>query len=187
MDDAASRALVTKPMMDKFGYDVYGTELGKQAVDRLLDLSGRNPAYLMRLCNEMFMYYTDKEKCPRTQLLLSDVNAMVQEYTGELLLSDFDILLMEDGDDAVDAEKRITYHYLKSAALLSLASYDKRTADSSEITRGLTRDFGYTISEIEKTRNILEARRVISITNGGRVKINTGLFSEYIQQKNGLR
>ena len=187
LDDAASRALVTKPMMDKFGYDVYGTELGKQAVDRLLDLSGRNPAYLMRLCNEMFMYYTDKEKCPRTQLLLSDVNAMVQEYTGELLLSDFDILLMEDGDDAVDAEKRITYHYLKSAALLSLASYDKRTADSSEITRGLTRDFGYTISEIEKTRNILEARRVISITNGGRVKINTGLFSEYIQQKNGLR
>ncbi len=187
LDDVASRALVTQPMMDKFGYDVYDTELGKQAVDRLLDLSGRNPAYLMRLCNKMFMYYTDKEKCPRTQLLLSDVNAMVQEYTGELLLSDFDILLMEDGDDAVDAEKRITYHYLKNAALLSLASYDKRTADSSEITRGLTRDFGYAIAEIEKTRNILEARRVISITNGGRVKINTGLFSEYIQQKNGLR
>lgn len=187
LDDVASRALVTQPMMNKFGYDVYGTELGKQAVDRLLDLSGRNPAYLMRLCNKMFMYYIDKEKCPRTQLLLSDVNAMVQEYTGELLLSDFDILLMEDGDDAVDAEKRITYHYLKNAALLSLASYDKRTADSSEITRGLTRDFGYAIAEIEKTRNILEARRVISITNGGRVKINTGLFAEYIQQKNGLR
>ncbi len=186
LDDVASRALVTQPMMDKFGYDVYGTELGKQAVDRLLDLSGRNPAYLMRLCNKMFMYYIDKEKCPRTQLLLSDVNAMVQEYTGELLLSDFDILLMEDGDDAVDAEKRITYHYLKNAALLSLASYDKRTADSSEITRGLARDFGYAIAEIEKTRNILEARRVISITNGGRVKINTGLFAEYIQQKNGL-
>lgn len=186
LDDAASRALVTQPMLDKFGYDVYGSELGVQAVDRMLDLSGRNPAYLMRLCNKMFMYYTDPEKCPGTQLLISDVNAMVQEYTGELLLSDFDILLMEDGDDAVEAEKRITYHYLKCAALLSLSSYDKRTADSSEITRGLIRDFGYAIAEIEKTRNILEARRVISITNGGRVKINTGLFSEYIQQKNGL-
>ena len=134
----------------------------------------------------MFMYYTDREKCPRTQLLISDVNAMVQEYTGELLLSDFDILLMEDGDDAVEAEKRITYHYLKCAALLSLSSYDKRTADNSEITRALIRDHDYSIEEIEKTRNILEARRVISITNGGRVKINTGLFSEYIQQKNGL-
>lgn len=187
LDDEASRALVTKPMLDKFGYDVYGSELGQQAVDRLLDLSGRNPAYLMRLCNKMFIYYTDPEKCPRTQLLLSDVNAMVQEYTGELLLSDFDILLREDGDDTVEAEKRITYRYLKCAALLSLASYDRRTADSSEITRELSCDFGYTIAQIEKTRNILETRRVISITNGGRVKINTGLFSEYIQQKNGLR
>lgn len=185
LDDKASRALVTRPMLDKFGYDVYGSELGRQAVDRLLDLSGRSPAYLMRLCNKMFMYYTDAEKCPRTQLLLSDVNAMVQEYTGELLLSDFDILLREDGDETVEAEKRMTYLYLKCAALLSLASYDKQTADSGEITRELVRG-GCAVAEIEKTRNILEARRVISITNGGRVRINTGLFSEYIQQKNGL-
>ena len=187
LDKAASRDLVTQPMLAKFGYDVYSTELGKQAVDLLLDLSGRNPAYLMRLCNKMFIYYTDPLKCPRTQLLVSDVNAMVQEYTGELLLSDFDILLMEDGDDTVEAEKRITYHYLKCAALLSISSYDKRTADSSEITSTLSRDYGYSTSEIDKTRNILEARRVISITNGGRVKINTGLFSVYIQQKNGLK
>ncbi len=187
LDDEAARSLVTKPMLDRFGYNVYDSELGKQAIERLLDLSGRNPAYLMRLCNKMFIYYTDLQKCPRTQLLLSDVNVMVQEYIGELLLSDFDILLMEDGDDAVEAEKRITYRYLKRAALLSFASYDKRTADGSEITRDLSRSFNYTIEQIEKARNILEARRVISITNGGRVKINTGLFSEYIQQKNGLR
>lgn len=187
LDDQASRALVTKPMLNKFGYNVYESELGRQAVERLLDLSGRNPAYLMRLCNKMFIYYTDSEKCPRTQLLLSDVNTMVQAYTGELLLSDFDILLREDGDDTVEAETRMTYRYLKCAALLSLESYDKRTADSGEITRELVRGFDYTIADIEKTRNILEARRVISITNGGRVKINTGLFSEYILQKNGLR
>ena len=116
-----------------------------------------------------------------------DVNSMVRDYTGELLLSDFDILLMEDGDDAMEAEKRITYRYLKTAALLSLSSYDRRTADSSEITRELTRNYDYTTEEIEKARNILEARRVISNTNGGRVKINTGLFSEFIIQKNGLR
>lgn len=186
LDEEAARALVTQPMLDKFRYNVYGSELGKQAVDLLLDLSGRNPAYLMRLCNKMFMYYTDSQKCPRTQLLLSDVKAMVQEYTSELLLSDFDILLMEDGDDTMEAEKRSTYHFLKCAALLSISSYDKRTADSGEITRELARVYGYSNSEIEKTRNILEARRVISITNGGRVKINTGLFSAYIQQKNGL-
>lgn len=187
LDDKAARALVTSPMQDRFGYNVYESELGRQAVERLLDLSGRNPAYLMRLCNKMFVYFTDPQKCARSQLLLSDVNAMVREYTSELLLSDFDILLMEDGDDAMEAEKRSTYHYLKTAALLSLSSFDKRTADSSEITRELSRDFNYTMDQIEKTRNILEARRVISITNGGRVKINTALFSEYIYQKNGLR
>lgn len=187
LDDTASRDLVTKPMVAEFGYNVYESELGKQAVDRLLDLSGRNPACLMRLCNQMFIYYENPNKCPGTQILLSDVNAMVQEYTGELLLSEFDILLIEDGDDTAEAEKRITYRYLKSAALLSLSSYDRRTADNGEITRELSRDFGYSIAEIEKTRNILEARRVISIAGGGRVKINTGLFSEYIQQKNGLK
>lgn len=187
LDEDAARALVTQPMIDKFGYNVYDSELGKQAVDRLLDLSGCNPAYLMRLCSKMFMYYTDPIKCPRTQILISDVNAMVQEYTSELLLSDFDILLMEDGDDAIEVEKRITYRFLKCAALLSLSSYDKRTADSSEITRELSNNFDYTVARIEMTRNVLEARRIISITNGGRVRINTGLFSEYIQQKNGLK
>lgn len=187
LDEDAARSLVTQPMIDKFGYNVYSSELGKQAVDRLLDLSGCNPAYLMRLCSKMFIYYTDPQKCPRTQLLSSDVNAMLQEYIDELLLSDFDILLMEDGDDAVEVEKRLTYRYLKCAALLSLSSYDKRTADSGEITRELSNSFDCTVAQIEMTRNILEARRVISITNGGRVKINTGLFSEYIQQKNGLK
>lgn len=187
LDDEAARDLIKLPMADRFGYNVYDSALGEQAVDRLLDLSGRNPAYLMRLCNQMFLYFTNPNKCARTQLLLSDVNSMVRDYTGELLLSDFDILLMEDGDDAMEAEKRITYRYLKTAALLSLSSYDRRTADSSEITRELTRNYDYTTEEIEKARNILEARRVISNTNGGRVKINTGLFSEFIIQKNGLR
>lgn len=188
LDEAASRALVIQPMLTKFGYNVYGSELGDQAVERLLDLSGRNPTYLMRLCDKMFRYYTDPEKCPGTQLLLSDVNAMVQEYIGELSLPDFDVLLREDGDDPGELESRITYQYLRSAAQLSLASYDKRTADSGEITRELSREpFRYSPAEIEKTRNILEARRVISIEAGGRVKINTGLFSEYILQKNGLK
>ena len=41
--------------------------------------------------------------------------------------------------------------------------------------------------EIERTKNLLEARRVISITSGGRVKINTGLFVEFMLQKNGGR
>ncbi len=187
LDDAASRELVTKPMIDKFGFDVYGTELGKQAVDRLLELSGRWPAWLMKLCNRMFMYYKDPKKCPGTDILPRDVDAMLRDYINELLLTDFDILVREDGDNIGKMEDLTTYHYLKSAALLSFASNDRRTADSAEITRSLVRDYGYSAADIDKTRNILEARRVISVTNGGRVKINTWLLAEYIQQKNGLK
>jgi hypothetical protein len=187
LDVESSRRLVVEPMTRSFGYNVYETELGKQAVEYILDLSGRNPVYLMRLCDQIFRYYTNEEKCVHTQLVLKDVITTVQEYIDDLLLSDFDILMLEDGDETVEAEKRKTYHYLKTVALLSVAAYDKRTADSSEVTRELAQNYDYFVEEIEKTRNILEARRVISITNGGRVKINTGLFAEYIIQKNGMR
>lgn len=182
----ASYKLVVEPMSKAFGYNTYETELGKQAVEYILDLSGRNPAYLMRLCNRVFQYYTNEKKCSHTQLVLRDVINVIQEYIDDLLLSDFDILMLEDGDETIEAEERKTYHYLKTVALLSVASYDKRTADSSEITRELIQNYNYSTEEVEKTRNILEARRVISITNGGRVKINTGLFAEYIIQKNGM-
>ena len=187
LDEASSRQLIIEPMKTVFGYDVYETALGKQAVEDVLDLSGRSPTYLMKLCDKIFDYYTDKDKCPDTQLVRADVAKAVQEYTGELLLSDFDILMLEDGDDPAEAEQRIIYHFLKTAALLSVSAYDKRTADSGEITRELVRNYNHSVEEIERTRNILEARRVISITGGGRVKINTGLFKEFVVQKNGAR
>ena len=187
LDDIASRDLVTKPMIDEFGFDVYGTDLGKQAVDRLLELSGCWPAWLMKLCDRMFMYYKDPKKCPGTNIFRSDVDAMLRDYINELQPASFDILMREDGDDMGETVDLITYHYLRSAAFLSFASNDRGKADSSAITRSLVRDYGYSIAEIDKTRSILDARHVISITSGGRVKINTGLLSEYFQQKNSFR
>lgn len=195
LDQEASKRLVREPMENAFGFDVYGTELGNQAVDKLLDLSGCNPTYLVRLCSQMFDYYVSGS-CTRSQLLVSDVDTMVRNFINEILLSYFDILLVEDGDEVEDAEMRFTYQYLKCAAFLSADSLDGRTADINQIKDKLKDQLEDQLKDqaekletlrddIEKTRNLLEARRVISITSGGRVKINTGLFREYILQKNG--
>lgn len=184
LDQEASVKLITEPMEKTFGFNPYCTELGNRAVERLLDLSGRNPTYLMRLCNKMFDYYLS-DACTHSQLLVSDVEAMLDGFVDELLLTDFDILLVEDGDDAEDPEKRKTYQFLKCAAFLSEDSYDGRTADNNQISRQLAEEYGWSEEKIEKTRNLLEARRVISITSGGRVKINTGLFLKFILRKNG--
>ena len=186
LDEEASVRLVKEPMERVFGYDVYDTELGKRAVEKLLDLSGCNPTYLMRLCSQMFAYFVS-DRCPRSRILVSDVEEMVRQFIRELLLTDFDILLVEDGDSVEDPESRKMYQYLKSAAFATVKSFDQRTSDMKEINRKLTEEQGYSTEEIERTKNLLEARRVISITSGGRVKINTGLFVEFMLQKNGGR
>ncbi len=185
LDHDSAASLVTEPMERAFGYNPYGTELGRQAVERLLDLSGCSPTYLMRLCNRMFIYYVS-DKCPARQILTGDVETMLRSFVATLLIKDFDMLLTEDGDESVEPEKRKTYQYLQCVALLSFDSYDRRTADSNEATRKMTERYGYNAAVVERVRNVLEARRVISITEGGRVKISAGLFSEFIRQKNGI-
>ena len=139
----------------------------------------------MRLCNRMFIYYVS-DKCPARQILTGDVETMLRSFVATLLIKDFDMLLTEDGDESVEPEKRKTYQYLQCVALLSFDSYDRRTADSNEATRKMTERYGYNAAVVERVRNVLEARRVISITEGGRVKISAGLFSEFIRQKNGI-
>ena len=134
----------------------------------------------------MFAYFVS-DRCPRSRILVSDVEEMVRQFIRELLLTDFDILLVEDGDSVEDPESRKTYQYPKSAAFATVKSFDQRTSDMKEINRKLTEEQGYSTEEIERTKNLLEARRVISITSGGRVKINTGLFVEFMLQKNGGR
>lgn len=88
LDEEASSDLVRLPMIKSFGYDVYHTELGKRAVEYLLDLSGCHPTYLMRLCNKMFQYYTDSDKCPRNQIYVRDVEDMEKGFVSELNASD---------------------------------------------------------------------------------------------------
>ena len=184
LDYESSKKLIIEPMERVFGFNPYTTALGQKAVERLLDLSGRHPTYLMRLCNKMFDYYLS-DTCQNDQLVERDVDNMLNKFIDELLLQDFDILLVEDGDKIEAPEERKTYEYLKVAAVQALKSYDRRAADRLQIDRALTEDYFWSNEQIEKITNLLEARRVISIQAGGRVKINAGLFIEYIDRKLG--
>ena len=180
-----AEALIREPMRDAFGYDVYRTPLGASAVDYLQDITGCHPTFLVRACKEIFDYYLDPSRFPssRTQLTKRDVEAAMERYVSRLQLSDFDILLVEDGDDVENPEERKTYRYLKTVAMLALNSHDHRTADTREASEKMRAILG--AAEEERVRSILQSRHVIRYEEGGGIRIATGLFLDYIYQRNG--
>lgn len=180
LDDDSARALVREPMEKAFGYDVYATPLGNEAITRLLDLSGRHPAFLMKLCDKMFKYYTDQCREEQTQLIKTDVDDMLTGMRTDI--TDFDILLTEDGDSVGELIDRDTYKFLSCTARNVLGYGRSMAADGGTVAREL-KDRGWSDQQIENTLNLLERRRVISILSGGQIKINTGLFTEFIRRR----
>lgn len=185
LTSAEAEALIREPMRDAFGFDPYRTALGASAVDYLRDITGCHPTFLVRACKEIFDYYKDQFPEAKTQLTKRDISIAMTKYISQLQLSNFDILLVEDGDGVENPEERKTYRYLKCAAQLALASYDRRTADIQELSEKMKEILGS--EDAERVRSILHARHVIRFTEGGRLRIETGLFLEYIHQRNGGR
>lgn len=180
-----ANALIREPMIDAFSYNPYRTALGTRALDYIRDLTGCHPTFLVRICNIIFDYYVNKDLFPveKTQLTQIEVENAVSHLISKLQLTDFDILLVEDGDGVEKPENRKTYQYLKRLAEVSLVSYDHRTADSREVCDKMKIILGD--AEEERIRNILHSRHVIKYIEGGRMCIEVGLFLEYIQQRQG--
>lgn len=168
--------LIVNPMQRIFGYNVYRTPLGHKAIERLKDLSGCSPTFLMRLCRDVFTYYV--EKCPSTQLTDRDIRNVVAEQLNTLTEDDFDIIITEDGDGAGLSKEKKTYKFLFAAAKCSI-SEGERMADENRIRKELNWDE----SEYMRIRDILLARHVISLAGYGRIKINNGLFLEYVHKR----
>lgn len=172
--DAAD--LVRLPMQKSFGFDVYSTPLGENAVDYLLDLAGCSPSVLMRLCDQMFRFYIETIDGP--QIKKPEAEKMVAEYINRLDMSTFDLLLTEDGDEGGYFEERPSYLYLKNIAAESCRSFDHRcpfetpTPELSETKN----------SEIRET---LLDRKVLCVEDG-RIWIRMRLFVEYLRNKYGF-
>lgn len=166
-------ALIREPMIRSFGYDVYDTPLGKRSIDMLLDLSGCHPSVLMKLCNEMFIYFINTEY-PR--IIHKDVDKMLIKYLDKLdPATTFDIMVTEDGDISSFFDSLPTYRYLKYVALQSL-DYNNQDCDMDIICPDMTKEQCYNI------RDTLLMRKVL-VAGNGRIRIVTKLFLEYVRYK----
>lgn len=171
-----AREMIKKPMENIFGFNIYATESGKVAVQRLLVLSGCVPNYLVYLCNKMFQYYQSERK---PQIDEEDVSKMLDEFASEDLIGEyknlFDPLLAEDYDTG-DMREDI-YTYLTHIAHL--------TNDRSSYKCAIDipcRQIGEERSKL--IQNMLISRKVLSAGNG-MIWINVGLFREHVRMLYG--
>ena len=180
LEPADARKMIINPMKRTFGIDVYGTDLGKKAIEDLQYLSGNSPYYLMKLCSEVFKYYLDIDEDYLTHYHVDQVKKdYIQQICSERSLATFDTILTEDGDDNDYLEKTPTYMYLKTIALKSQPVVT-RDCKSDTICEELGE------KETEEIKNLLRSRHVIDERNG-QVKIILGLFREYIIYNYGGR
>ncbi|MCM1441002.1 MAG: ATP-binding protein, partial [Roseburia sp.] len=179
LDEEGARKLVQEPMERSFGRpgrpaDIYQSYSGQRAVERLLELSGRSPRLLMKLCNEMFLYYLRSD---RSRIMERDVDKMLEEFLKNLDVNEFDMLLSEDGDDIGALNGLATFKYLKYAAQVSYHT-NNRDCDVDLQCPELSEE------ENQEVREVLLERRVISVRNA-RIHINAGLFVEFIHDRYG--
>ena len=172
LEEQDAKKLISEPMEKAYGVDVYGTPLGEEAIEKLLDLSGCSPSYLSKLCNEVFEYYEDITK---KYLYVQDIQQVAEEYVSELDIFDFDALLSENGDANRAIEDSDTYKYLKAVAWESRNSPTQDCPSNVVCEELEVKEPGLSI----QTRDLLHSRRVITILHG-RVKIRVGLFREVI-------
>lgn len=169
-----AQELIVAPMQRIFGYNPYRTPLGRKAIELLMDLSGCSPTFLMRLCNDVFDYYL---KIPNTQLTARDIRAVVAEEMNTLTADNFDILITEDGDGAGLSVQKETYKFLFAAAKCCVLG-ESRTSDENRIRTELNWDE----KDYIRVRELLISRHVISLAGFGHIKINNGLFVEYVRK-----
>ena len=168
--------VIQKPMVDCFGIDPYNSILGKRAIDYILDMTGRSPFVLMKLCDSIFKKYVSIKS---NYLTDADIMEVVRNDIADdsiWSLHEFNFLLEEAGDDQISDELRASFKYLKTVAL-----------NYSDNSSGCDADIlcdELSIEENEIVRGMLEDRKVIERTNN-RIKINVELFRMYILHRYG--
>lgn len=183
------RKLVREPMETCFGFDVYGTELGKDAVEKLLELSGCSPSILMKLCDRMFRYFVEKKE--ENYIDMDDVDLMLKSYLRILKTTDFDMLLTEDGDEPIPDYKKPSYIYLRHVSRESWKN-NNHDCDSETVCTELVSEQGLSTEELQTAARIKSAemretlfdRKVISVSSG-RIRIIMWLFAEFLKFKDG--
>lgn len=170
--------VIQQPMIDEFGIDPYNSILGRRAIQCILNMTGRSPFVLMKLCDSIFKKYISMKSNDLTETEIMEVvrNDIADDSIWSL--HEFNFLLEEAGDDQVPDELRSSFKYLKTVAL----NYndEKLGCDADILCDELSSD------ENELIRGMLEDRKVISRTNN-RIKINVDLFRMFILYRYGKK
>ncbi|MBO5352366.1 MAG: ATP-binding protein [Lachnospiraceae bacterium] len=182
LDSVEAKKLIIEPMESAFGCKPFDSTMGVKAVENLLDLSGRLPLMIMRLCNRLFEYFRRSDSA---RIVTDDVQNMLlhwfkdQESVTKFNTSIFDVLIEEDSVGGC-LEDRDTWKFLEHVAKLSMKSAN-RDCDAEEAFKtceSLAKERCETIAKE------LDKRGVIS-REDGRIKIFVGLFGKYNQYKKG--
>jgi len=178
-----SKKLICEPMKNAFQVEPYNTTSGERAVDKLLDLSGRSPYVLMKLCDRMFEYY---QEMPGVRISETDVINMVKKwftYDGsekskKFSVGLFDMIIVEaDDNETVLLEGTSSWKLLEQIVELSEESTERKC-----LVKSVYESCSLGREKSEQLMTELERRRVVEL-QGGYVKIIMGLFDAYVQFK----
>lgn len=178
-----SKKLICEPMKNAFQVEPYNTTSGERAVAKLLDLSGRSPYVLMKLCDRMFEYY---QEMPGVRISETDVINMVKKwftYDGsekskKFSVGLFDMIIVEaDDNETVLLEGTSSWKLLEQIVELSEESSDRKC-----LVKSVYESCSLGREKSEQLMTEMERRRVVEL-QGGYVKIIMGLFDAYVQFK----
>lgn len=169
LDEEDAREMIQAPLRQNWRFNPYETTSGKIAVNKLMDLSGNYPNYLISLCNRMCQYYKTMSELQIDQFHVTDMlDQLFRENPGDgFFLALFDPILQEDSDSSV--EKNEIDSYLRRLAQKTYAAPHRCSRDML---------FGANPRIID-----VLCRRSVLHPEGGTVRINVGLFREYVHRR----
>ncbi len=175
LDEPSAKKMIWEPLQGACGYDLFSTESGSFALDKLMDLSGGYPNYILFLGDVLFQYYQASPEKQIDELIIQRMLAWLNGVEGRRRISNyteslFDPILKEDSDSKKRTDEILSYLYY-----LARTTYRRpnHVCSINEFYDGPSRE------DIRAVQKILIERDVLHSENG-KLRIKVGLFREYV-------
>lgn len=139
------------------------------AVDLILDLTGRSPYYIQLLCHAL-VQYMNREDVRARVIGPADVDTVAKKLIAELDRNQFDNLLTPGDSEVTDISDDLVIEVLRAT------HRDAGRYMYHEINQNAHPDAERVIQDLER-------REVVKRISGDRYRIQVGLFSEWLQHQ----
>jgi tetratricopeptide (TPR) repeat protein len=165
LDDVYARQLIEDPIRLPDRQSRYRGN----AVDLILSLTGRSPYYIQLLCHALVQYMNQPDV--RAAVIgPADVDTVAKKLIAELDRNQFDNLLTPGDSEVTDISADLVIDVLRAT------HRDPGRYMSHEMNRSAHPDAERVIQDLER-------REVVKRISGDRVRIQVGLFSEWLQHR----